>query len=824
MMIRFLLLVFLLIHANAGYTQKGVASIQPQQVSFSENLFLQAQWQVSEFDPKRPGKRQQTIPAKVPGCVHTDLIRAGRIDHPFNGTNEVDCKWVEEKSWVYETLPFAVPQDVFSKDHLSLRFNGLDTYAKVELNGVTLLSADNAHRSWEAEVKGLLKPQGNVLTIVFESAVKRAQSLLLQLPYPLPGDSVRAVVRKPQFHFGWDWGPRIVTCGITKPIEWIAYDDARVSDIYFEQSHITEQEALLNFQASIASAVADTLEVRVTGRTSGGTWSEAFAAVSGANEVSFPIRIQSPQLWWCNGQGRSNLYVFDVELVKDNQVLSRTTKQIGLRDLKLITKPDSIGEAFYFQLNGQPVFAKGANYIPIRYFPAEATEADYLQLIMQCKDAHINMLRVWGGGVYEDDAFYDLCDQYGIMIWHDFMFACSMYPGDAAFLENVRMEAEQQVRRLRNHACMALWCGNNENAEGWERWGWKTGLTATDLTQVQQAYDDVIKKILPETVRANAPTDYWESSPRLGRGDARSIVEGDAHYWGVWHDEEPFEVLQAKVPRFMSEFGMQSYPAKEVIGEMIEGDELTMRDEGIAQHQKHSRGFKLMEQYMNNWYPEVSIDEIELYGAMTQVVQAEGIAMGIEAQRRAMPRCMGTLYWQLNDVWPAFSWSGIDYKGTPKLLHHMLKTVYAPQLISCALDGDELGVWWISDTRIDSDSMMLDYAIYDAGSFVGQPDAQLRSTDAPYYQSPAMPCRIQYGSHRIHSILLEDLGIDTPENMIIEVRISYPGAANPTFKRIQKLIPKSDQAIIPYHTTYKLFDPKTRTSRDESVIMFKKAY
>ena len=804
--------------------QKSAESIQPVSISSEPRNLLMAEWQVSEFDTKRPGKRQQSISAQVPGCIHTDLIRAARIDHPFTGTNEVDCQWVEEKAWIYETLPFSVPSEIFSKSHVSLRFNGLDTYAKVELNGTEVLTSDNAHRFWDVDVKSLLKSEGNVMRIVFESAVERSKEALKALPYPLPGDSMRAVVRKPQFHFGWDWGPRLVTCGITKPIEWIAFDEAHLADVYFEQSQISEQQALLNFQTTITSAVADTLEVRVTSRTSGGTWSESFAALSGANEVSFPIRIQSPQLWWCNGQGRSNLYVFDIELVKNNQVLSRTTKRFGLRDMRLITQPDSIGESFYFQLNGQPVFAKGANYIPMRYFPGEATEADYLKLIMQCKDAHINMLRVWGGGVYEEEVFYDLCDQYGIMIWHDFMFACSMYPGDAAFLENVRIEAEQQVRRLRNHPCIALWCGNNENAEGWERWGWKSGLSESQVEAVQKAYDDVFKKILPNMVSANSRTDYWESSPRLGRGDVRSIDQGDSHYWGVWHDAEPFEVLQAKVPRFMSEFGTQSYPSQEVVEEMMEGDEVSIKDEGIVQHQKHGRGFDLMDMYLNNWYPEVSKDEVALYGAMTQVVQAEGIAMGIEAQRRAMPRCMGTLYWQLNDVWPAFSWSGMDYKGTPKLLHHLLKTVYSPQLISCSLDGDELGVWWISDTRIDTDSMVLDYAIYDGGSFVGQPDAQLRSTDTPYYQSPVMPCRISYGSHRIHAILLEDLGIDTPENMIIEVRISYPGAANPTFKRIQKLIPKSDQAIVPYHTTYKLFDPKTRTSSDESVIMFKKAY
>jgi beta-mannosidase len=615
----------------------------------------------------------------------------------------------------------------------------------------------------------------------------------------------------------------LVTSGITKPIEWVAYDDARLVDFYFKQTEVNEQLAELQFRAHIVATANDTLLVRVKGKTSGGTWSEVFIAEQGSNEVSFPIRIQTPQLWWCNGQGASNLYAFEIEVLKNGKVLQYADELIGLRDIRLITQRDSIGESFYFQLNGLPVFAKGANYIPMRYFPGEATYDDYFKLIMQCKEANINMLRVWGGGVYEDEVFYDLCDQYGILVWHDFMFACSMYPGDEAFLKNVNAEAEEQVRRLRNHPCIALWCGNNENAEGWERWGWKSGLTPSEIQQVQTAYDAVFKNILPKAVAENSTTSYWESSPRLGRGDARSITEGDSHYWGVWHDEEPFEVLQTKVPRFMSEFGMQSYPSAEVVQEMLEDDEFTASDKGIAMHQKHSRGFSLMEKYMNNWYEPVSPDDDSLYGAMTQVVQAEGIAVGIEAQRRAMPRCMGTLFWQLNDVWPSFSWSCIDYKGTPKLLYEMLKTVYAPQLISCTLDGDELQIWFVSDARIDRDNMVLDYAIYNGDTFKGEVNEKLRSADMSVYQSPKLDCTIGYGSLKIHTILLEDLGIDSPENMIIEARISYLNQPNPEYKRIQKMMPKSDRAIIPYRSVQQIYDPKTRSKTEQTSILFKRA-
>ncbi len=821
---RYLLTIFLLIFiVSSAVSQKAVVIQAEASNPLQHVTTLDAQWRVREFE-HRMSRNGSWIEARVPGCVHTDLIRAGRIDHPFYGTNENDCQWVGERDWQYETLPFDVPDSIFNKTVIQWKFHGLDTYARVELNGVNILESDNAHRSWVVEVKPHLIKSGNVLRITFTSAVKRAQELLVAVPYPLPGDSLRSVVRKPQFHFGWDWGPKLITCGITRHIEWVASDEARLADYYFKQSEVNEQLAEMQFKAHVIAAKSDTLVVRVKGKTSGGTWSEEFFAVEGSNDVFFPIRIHTPQLWWCNGQGRSNLYAFEIEVLKNGKVIQHTEELIGLRDLRLITERDSIGESFYFQLNGQPVFVKGANYIPIRYFPGEATYDDYLKLIWQCKDAGINMLRVWGGGLYEEEVFYDLCDQYGIMIWQDFMYACSMYPGNQTFLDNVKSEAVEQTQRLRNHPCIALWCGNNENAEGWERWGWKAGLTQPQVDSVQQAYDRLFKKILPEAVSQNTTTRYWESSPRWGRGDARSINEGDSHYWGLWHDGEPFEVLQTKVPRFMSEFGMQSYPSQEVIEEMLEEEEVSISDEGIVQHQKHSRGFALMDQYMNNWYPPVSRDEVELYGMMTQAVQAEGMAMGIEAQRRAMPRCMGTMYWQLNDVWPSFSWSSIDYKGAPKLMYDYVKTVYAPQLISTTMDGDELQIWWISDTRIDSDSMQLDYAIYDGSTFKGEPNPQIRSTNEALYQSPVLGCRIGYGAMQVHSIALEDLGIDSPENLIIEARISYPGQANPQYKRIQKLIAKSSKAIIPYRVNYKSFDPKTRNTTDSSTILFKAAY
>lgn len=780
-------------------------------------------WRFREH-PEGKKRGGEWTSAVVPGCVHTDLIRAEKIKHPFYGTAEADCQWVEKKSWEYETLPFDVPTSVFSKSNIKLRFNGLDTYAHVQLNGKEILSTNNAHRSWEVDVKPHLKKEGNVLLIVFDAATERALEVLHTLPYPIPGDSMRAVVRKPQFHFGWDWGPRLVTCGITKPIDWIAFDEAHLTDLYFEQLSVNDEIAEILVHGILTTSQQTTVQLRVTGKNNGGTWSqELHVDTAGQAEFKLPVTIHQPLFWWCNGQGNSSLYAFDVDLVQNNQVISHHEKRIGIRDIQLITQRDSIGESFYFELNGQPVFMKGANYIPLRYFPGEATEADYIQLIRQCKDAHINMLRVWGGGVYEEEIFYDLCDQNGIMVWHDFMFACSMYPGDDAFMQNVAAEATEQVKRLRNHPCIALWCGNNENSEGWERWGWKSGLTQEEVATLQKGYDDLFRQLLPDVVARHCKTDYWESSPRLGRGDTRSIIEGDSHYWGVWHDEEPFEVLQVKVPRFMSEYGMQSFPSSSVLVEMTD-DKMNLSDKGIIQHQKHARGFSLMEKYMNSWYPKVSTTDMNRYAEMTQAVQAEGIGLGIEAQRRAMPRCMGTLYWQLNDVWPSFSWSSIDYKGTPKLLHEYLKTIYAPQLISCTVKDDQLQIWWISDTRIDNDSMKLDFSIYEGTLYKGEPDEHLRSKDVAIYHSPVLGCRIGYGSSLLYSIQLKELGLTSIENLLIEARVSYPSQANPEFKRIQKLIPKSSAGIVPCLSVQSMYDAKTRKKSERTTVMFKSGF
>jgi beta-mannosidase len=308
----------------------------------------------------------------------------------------------------------------------------------------------------------------------------------------------------------------------------------------------------------------------------------------------------------------------------------------------------------------------------------------------------MNMLRIWGGGIYENDIFYDLCDEKGILIWQDFMFACAMHPGDKEFLSNVKQEAEDQVKRLRNHSSIALWCGNNENAEGWNRWGWQNGRTEIEKKEIWNDYLAVFDSILPKTVTKYSETNYWESSPKFGRGNPKYEFEGDAHDWWVWHDARPFEHFQKQVPRFMSEFGFQSFPSYETIKYINQKEKIDLKTDGIKSHQKHSRGFQLIDEYMQRDYKIPTSDEDYVY--VSQLLQAKGIVMGIEAHRRAKPYNMGTLYWQLNDCWPAISWSSIDYFGNWKALQYKVKKAYEDVFISYEENEQNISIYVINDT------------------------------------------------------------------------------------------------------------------------------
>ena len=627
--------------------------------------------------------------ATVPGNVHSDLLDHKLIEHPFIGNNEEKVQWVSETNWEYKTN-FSVTDGILKKKHIELNFEGLDTYASVFLNDSLILKTNNAFRAFQVGIKKILKPE-NTLRIVFEKTATQEEQEKAKLNYTLP-EGNRIFTRKAQFQYGWDWGPKLNTSGIWRPVKLIAWNDFRIKKTYVKQIKLNDSISNLIAEIEFNSSLKKDLNyyVYVNDSLING---KQFNPLNYNPGIAFTIK--SPKLWWPHNLG--DPYLYDVKVVvKDGEtILDSISKKIGLRTIDLVTENDSLGESFYFEVNGIPVYAKGANYIPQNSMQNKVTDKHYKDLLDDVVDANMNMLRVWGGGIYENDIFYDLCDEKGILVWQDFMFACAMYPGDKDFLENVQEEATQNVKRLRNHASIALWCGNNENSEGWHRWGWQANRSEEEKEEIWSNYLKVFDSLLPSTVSKYSNTDYWESSPKYGRGNPKYKTEGDAHDWWIWHDAYPFEHLEDNVPRFMSEFGFQSFPSYEAINFINQKNSVDITDESFQSHQKHSRGYELIREYMERDFPVPVNDEDYVY--MSQLLQAYGITKGIEAQRCAKPYNMGTLYWQLNDCWPVVSWSSIDFFGNWKALHYKAKHSFENLLISSKVKNDTLKTYVIND-------------------------------------------------------------------------------------------------------------------------------
>tara|TARA_R110002073_G_scaffold8207_7_gene45901 strand:+ start:11712 stop:14195 length:2484 start_codon:yes stop_codon:yes gene_type:complete len=632
--------------------------------------------------------------ATVPGNVFTDLLDHKIIEDPFIKTNEEKVQWVSDSSWVYKTT-FTIDKKTLSKKHIELNFEGLDTYAKVYLNDSLILKGDNAFRQYTTSVKSLLKKQ-NTLRIEFESTQIQEEKEKKKLGYELP-EGNRIFTRKAQFQYGWDWGPKLNTSGIWKDIFIKAWDDTIINEIYINQELSSKDKAILNAELEIINLYNSKAEVWV--EVNGEIQKHYIDFQNNGSNYTIPITIENPELWWPHNLGKPHLYTINFKIFVDGTFVDEKQVKHGIRTIELVTEKDSIGESFYFKVNDVPVYAKGANYIPQNSFQNKVTKEHYNKLLDDVVDANMNMLRVWGGGIYENDEFYELCDEKGILIWQDFMFACAMYPGDKEFLENVQQEATNQVKRLRNHASIALWAGNNENSEGWHRWGWKNGRSEDEKKEIWDNYLKVFDSILPNTVKNLSQTSYWESSPKYGRGNPNYKTEGDAHDWWVWHDGYPFEHFEENVPRFMSEFGFQSFPSFEIINYINQKDSVDIDTDAMKSHQKHSRGFQLMDEYMKRDYLVPISDEDYVY--VSQLLQAKGITMGIESQRRSRPYNMGSLFWQLNDCWPAISWSSIDYFGNWKALHYKAKKSFKNVLISTKKTTYDYDTYIINDSLVD---------------------------------------------------------------------------------------------------------------------------
>lgn len=631
--------------------------------------------------------------ATVPGTIHTDLLAHGLIPDPYAGENEKQVQWVGAQKWHYRTTFNCSELQHFS--HAELVLEGLDTHADLFVDGDKILSTHNSFRSYRLPLKPEWRTGNHELLIVFHPAEALDSIAAAQYGSKLPDN--RTFSRKPGYQYGWDWGPKLVTCGITAPVTIVGWNalkviSAQVTTLAIHPRYATMM-AETELHADDSLSVTFTVSVAETGETA----EKKTALKPGINHIAIPFKVKNPKLWWPNGSGKPSLYHLTIQ---GEKLSPNITIPFGIRTTELITSTDHSGSGFYFRISGKDIFAKGANYIPQDNFTPRKTDDDYRRLLISSARQGFNMVRVWGGGTYERDIFYHLCDSLGLMVWQDFMFACYFPPATPEMVEEISLEAEYQVKRLRRHPSVVLWCGNNEIDEAWHNWGYQKvyGYTAADTARVWGDYQRIFHQLLPGILQRLDPgRPWWPSSPMIGWGRQESLKSGDMHYWGVWWGNEPFEIYRQKTGRFMSEYGFQSYAHPATIGHWSgNADSLSPRHPHIAAHQKHPTGGATIETYLKR---EFNIPaDFDHYIYLSQVLQARGMAVAIESHRMASPDCMGTLFWQLNDCWPVTSWSAIDYFGRPKAFFHHLRRLFAPTLLAAHVSHDTLIVQAVTDT------------------------------------------------------------------------------------------------------------------------------
>ncbi|MCI0394059.1 MAG: hypothetical protein L0332_22845 [Chloroflexi bacterium] len=646
-----------------------------------EYISLSGDWQLAQVG------QDEVLPAVVPGCAHTDLLAAGRIPDPFYRTNELDVQWVGETDWVYRRT-FTVPAGFPAHERVLLRCEGLDTLATIAINGQEIGRSNNMFRTWEFDVKRALRPGQNEIEVHLASALRYGQQCLAERFLPawtrdkLPGGNW---LRKEPCSFGWDWGPKLVTCGIWREIRLLAFDNARIADVHIRQEHQPDGNVVVTGRVAVERVRASSLALRYSFGRAGAASDNKQVPVEG-DVATVTIQVNNPQLWWPNGMGDQPLYEIKLSLldVVGNE-LDSAGRRIGLRTLRLDRQPDQWGESFQFVANGLPFFAKGANWIPADSFLNRVTPERYAQLLGDAAAANMNMLRVWGGGIYEEERFYDLCDELGLCVWQDFVFACATYPTfDEAWLDNVRREVEDNVGRLRHHPSIALWCGNNELEQG------LVGDEWTATTMSWQDYSRLFDRLLPDLVAQLDPErDYWPSSPHSPLGNRlewNNPQWGDAHIWDVWHGRQPFEFYRTCRHRFNSEFGFQSFPEPRTVYGFTEPADRNITSPVMEHHQRSGIGNQTIIHYLLDWFRMPTSFEMTLW--LSQIVQGIAMKYAVEHWRRTMPRGMGTLYWQINDCWPVASWSSLDYYGRWKALHYLARRFYASLLVSGLEDLD----------------------------------------------------------------------------------------------------------------------------------------
>ncbi len=633
----------------------------------------------------RPAELPPAIPATVPGCVHTDLLTAGLIPDPYLDENELSLDWIGHQQWRYRTTIDWTPSD---DERVDLVCDGLDTVATVLLNGSEIGRFANQHRSYRIPVTDILQAGANLLEVVFDSAWAYARAVEAELgalpnAYPAPFN----FIRKMACNFGWDWGPTVVTAGIWRPIALESWTTARLAQV---RPLVTVDGDTGKIHVDVECAgsgyVDRTLTVTV------GTTETCTTIPAGDQCAAVDLEVPDVQLWWPHDMGDQPLYDLQVELSCDGRLLDTWQRRVGFRTIELDTSTDTNGSAFTLIVNGQPIFARGANWIPDDCFPSRITRSRLEHRIGQAVEANIDLLRVWGGGIYESDEFYSLCDEKGVLVWQDFLFACAAYPEENPIRGEVLAEAEHNIVRLMPHASLAMWNGCNENLWGWFDWDWQQPVG--DRTWGSGYYLD----LLPTLVARLDPTrPYYPGSPFSGTMDVHPNDDnhGPRHVWDVWNDAD-YSTYRQHIPRFVAEFGYQGPANIATVRRAIHDTPLTSDSVGMLHHQKATDGNGKLARGAARHLP--AVDDFDSWHFLMQVNQAEAIRYGIEHFRSHRGVCMGTVLWQLNDCWPVTSWAAIDGDGRPKLLWYALRAAYAPRLLTIQPRQDMLSLIAVNDT------------------------------------------------------------------------------------------------------------------------------
>ncbi len=689
----------------------------PVVLSAQQTVSLNDGWHFSQTG------KNQWYAAEVPGSIQRDLVRCNVLPDPYYGTNELLVQWPEREDWDFKKT-FTLNAEQLSYDDAVIFFEGLDTHADVFLNGSRILQSQNMFIGQKVSVKEILREGDNNLYIRFFSPITRMDPARITTGYEYPAgndhsdEKVSIYNRKAPYHFGWDWGIRMVQMGIWKPVSLCFYNKARIDDFYVKQTSVCAEKAVVDNLLEVFSVEPQAINATVAveygiGKGARKTVSKQVVLNPGENRISVPLEIDNPQRWMPVHFGEQHLYDFTAKISSGNQLIAEKTQRIGLRKVRLVQEDDEHGKSFYFEVNDIPVFAKGANYIPGEIFTTQQNDAYYQKIFDNIEAANMNFVRVWGGGIYEAEEFYRQADERGILVWQDFIFGCVPYPSDDAFLKNVTEELRYNIKRLRNHASLAFWCGNNEVEEGLQHWGWEKEYPAEVLAGWFEGYDKIFRTLIPGLVNElDGTRSYIHGSPYDSNwGNPETFASSDVHDWGLWYGHLPFEGMADRLPRFASEFGFQSFPEMKTIRSFAPQDQWSLESDVMKIHQKASTGNSLIKKYMDMYYhPPKNFEDFVYIGL---VMQGNGMEESVEAMRRGRPYCMGALYWQINDDWPVVSWSSIDYYGNWKAQHYRMRDVLAPLALGVKFKDNRLSYYTMSDFLTDENNLQLTVQVVD---------------------------------------------------------------------------------------------------------------